>query len=166
MRLYGLTATTMRNDAARRKQRVLRNASGLSPLPRELYIANLVHDVPLPPLGRARVHWDCFTRDMCIKIARPAPNELPVVDFSYKPLFSCLSAANIMVIRGVLLQEGRVVLCSQYHGLLTPVAEALLSLLFPLQWQGMYIPVLPSLGGMQDVVEALVPYLVGVDESF
>jgi hypothetical protein len=141
-------------------------ASGASPLPLERYIANLVHDVPLPPLGRARVHWDCFTKDTCIQIARPAPNELPLVDFSYKPLFSCLSAANILVVWGVLLQEGRVVLCSQHHGLLTPVAEALLSLLFPLQWQGMYIPVLPSLGGMQDILEAPVPYLVGVDGKY
>jgi hypothetical protein len=137
--------------------------SGAAPLPLERYIANMVHDVPLPPLGRARVRWECFTSRTTIDITRPAPNDLPLVNFSYQPLFRCLSVANILVLWGVLLQEGRVALCSKHYALLTPVAEALLSLLFPLQWQGMYIPVLPS--GMSDVLEAPVPYLVGLDGS-
>lgn len=135
--------------------------SGSAPLPLERYIANMVHDVPLPPRGRVRVSWNCFTVDTDLRIARPAPNELPLVNFSYEPLFSCLSVANILVLWGVLLQEGRVALCSQHFALLTPVAEALLSLLFPFKWQGMYIPVLPA--GMSDVLEAPVPYLVGLD---
>jgi hypothetical protein len=42
---------------------------------------------------------------------------------------------------------------------LTPVAEALTSFLFPLTWQGMYVPVLPS--NMVDILDAPVPFLVG-----
>lgn len=137
--------------------------SGSSPLPLERYIANFVHDVPLPPL-RSRVQWDCFTTDVVVNIQRPAPNELPLVNFSYQPLFSTLSLANVLVVWGLLLQESRIVLCSRHHSLLTPVAEALLSLLFPLEWHGLYIPVLPS--GMQDVLDAPVPYLVGVDGKY
>lgn len=139
--------------------------SGTSPLPLERYIANFVNDVPLPPL-RSRVQWNCFTTNDASRVAleQPAPNQLPLVNFSYQPLFRTLSVANVLVVWGTLLQEGRVVLCSEHHALLTPVAEALRSLLFPLEWQGMYIPVLPS--NMQDVMDAPVPYLVGTDSKY
>jgi hypothetical protein len=56
--------------------------------------------------------------------------------------------------------ETRVCLCSQHHALLTPIAETLLSLLFPLVWQGAYIPVMPL--AMVDILEAPVPFFVGL----
>lgn len=56
--------------------------------------------------------------------------------------------------------EVRICLCSQHHALLTPIAEALLSLLFPLVWQGAYIPVMPL--AMVDILEAPVPFFVGL----
>ncbi|EKU20485.1 denn domain-containing protein 4b, partial [Nannochloropsis gaditana CCMP526] len=48
----------------------------------------------------------------------------------------------------------------RHHALLTPIAEALLSLLFPLVWQGAYIPVMPL--AMVDILEAPVPFFVGL----
>lgn len=132
-----------------------------APLPVERYIANFVHDIPLPPAGRTKIKWNCFTSDITPTIiARPAPNELPLVNFSFRPLFRSLSVSNILVLWGALMQEGRVVLRSQHMALLTPVAEALTSLLFPFTWQGMYIPVLPS--HMMDVLDAPVPFLIGL----
>jgi hypothetical protein len=137
---------------------------GASPLPLERFIANFVNDVPLPPEGRAKVQWECFTRGFIIEIFRPPPNQLPLVNFSFHPLFNTLSVANILVVWGCLLKEGRVALCSKYHSLLTPVAEALLCLLFPLEWQGIYIPVLPS--SMLDVLDAPLPFFVGLDSMY
>jgi len=138
--------------------------SGVSPLPLERYIANFVQDVPLPTL-QTRVEWNAFTTGgYTIILEQPAPNQLPLVNFSYQPLFRMLSIPNVLVLWGILLQEGRVVLCSRYHSLLTPVAQALLTLLFPLEWHGMYIPVLPS--DMIDVLDAPVPYLVGMDRRY
>ncbi len=133
--------------------------SGRSPLPIERYVANFVHDVPLPSSGAAKISWNCFTKDTVVCYRRPAANELPLVNYSYAPIFRCLSVSNILTIWGVLLQEGRVVLQSENQALLTPVAEALTSFLFPLTWQGMYVPVLPST--MLDILEAPVPFLVG-----
>jgi hypothetical protein len=43
------------------------------------------------------------------------------------------------------------------------VQSALLSLLFPLSWQGAFIPVLPS--SMLDLLDAPVPFCVGVVRS-
>ena len=131
------------------------------PLPLERYIANFVHDVPLPSPGSTKVRWNVFTKDATVCIEQPGKNELPLVNFSYQPLFRTLSVSNILVVWGILLQEGRVVLRSEHMALLTPVAEGLMSLLFPLTWQGMYIPVLPS-HMVVDVLDAPVPFLIGV----
>ena len=47
---------------------------------------------------------------------------------------------------------------------MSPTSLALLSLLFPFTWCGIYIPVLPQT--LLDVIEAPVPFLVGVDGSY
>eukprot|EP00934_Nitzschia_sp_Nitz4_P009226 Nitzschia sp. Nitz4//scaffold14_size191712//75431//77554//NITZ4_001717-RA/size191712-processed-gene-0.309-mRNA-1//-1//CDS//3329536909//9216//frame0 len=133
--------------------------SGCSPLPLERYIANFVHDVPLPRPGATSIEWHCFSKDTKVRFQRPPTNDLPLVNFSYQPLFRTLSVSNILTIWAILLQEGRVVLQSEHVALLTPVAEALTSFLFPLTWQGLYVPVLPS--SMMDLLDAPVPFLVG-----
>lgn len=136
-------------------------ASKRSPLPLERYVANFCHDIPLPKPGAATVSWKPFLQDASVvTFGRPGANELPLVNFSFRPLFRCLSVSNILTIWGILLQEGRVVLRSEHIALLTPVAEALVSLLFPLTWQGVYVPVLPA--DMTGVLEAPVPFLVGL----
>ncbi|KAG7341614.1 DENN AEX-3 domain containing protein [Nitzschia inconspicua] len=136
-------------------------SSKRSPLPLERYVANFFHDVPLPKPGAATVSWKPFLQDApVVTFARPGPNELPLVNISFRPLFRCLSVSNILTVWGILLQEGRVVLRSEHIALLTPVAEALMSLLFPLAWQGVYVPVLPA--EMIGVLEAPVPFLIGL----
>lgn len=143
--------------------------SGLSPIPFERLVAHIVHDIPLPPLGRLRIDWSSWAplskrRIVTLRLERPAPNDPFSFNWqtSFQPLARTVSVPNILVLWATLLHEGRVVLCCSKDNvaLLTPIAEALLGLLFPLEWQGMYIPVLPS--HMNDVLEAPVPYLVGI----
>lgn len=135
--------------------------SGAS-LPLERYVANFVYDIPMPFPGGAVIRWDCFSKGgKYIELARSSVNKLPLVNFSYQPLFRTLSITNILVLWGILLQEGRVVLCSDHLSLLTPIVESLLSLLFPFNWHGMYVPILPS--NMLDALDAPVPYLVGIN---
>jgi hypothetical protein len=109
-----------------------------SPLPIERYIGNFVSEVPLPPQGRVRVEF-AFTTDKKFVIERPPINHLPMTNFSYRPLFASLSVSNILVVLGCLLEERKVVLLSSHYSMLCPVAEALLSALFPFQWVGLYI---------------------------
>jgi DENN domain-containing protein 5 len=136
-------------------------SSKRAPLPMERYVANFCCDIPLPKPGVGSVCWKPFLHDApVVTFARPGANELPLVNFSFQPLFRCLSVANILTVWGVLLQEGRVVLRSEHIALLTPISEALVSLLFPMTWQGVYVPVLPS--DMMGVLEAPVPFLVGL----
>lgn len=130
-----------------------------SPLPLERYIVNFMSEVPLPPMGLVAVNMT-FANDEVVSISRPPINRLPLVNFSYKPLFTCLSVANVMVIVGSLLQESRVALFSKHASLLGSCCDGLSSLLFPMTWQGIYIPVLP-ISMTVDLLEAPIPFLVG-----
>eukprot|EP00536_Pseudo-nitzschia_multiseries_P002538 jgi/Psemu1/5747/gm1.5747_g len=134
-----------------------------APLPIERYISNFVREIPLPPQGQVQVQFG-FTADKKFTIERPAINELPMADFSYRPLFASLSVSNIIVVLGYLLQESRVVLLSKHNSLLTPVAEALLSAIFPFRWVGLYIPIAPL--KMMDILDAPIPYLVGMSSDY
>jgi hypothetical protein len=134
-----------------------------APLPIERYIANFVSEVPLPPQGKVEVKFAFTTGDLW-SIKRPPVNELPLRNFSYLPLFATLSVGNILVVNGCLMQETRVALLSSHYSLLAPVAEALLSLLFPFEWQGMYIPIMPFT--MLDILDAPVPFLVGLHSRY
>lgn len=134
-----------------------------SPLPIERYIAYLVSEVPLPPQGKIRVEVS-FTPRSLIRIERPPPNRLPLANFSYRPLFASLSVGNIMVVFGCLLEESKVALLSSNCSILTPVAESLLSALFPFEWQGLYIPLMPY--SMLDILDAPVPFIVGLDSRY
>lgn len=135
-----------------------------NPLPLERYIAHFTREIPLPPPGKIEVIAKLLPQLPQIKISRPSQNELPLFGFSLQPLFSCLSISNVMVLFSCLLSETQVVLCSKYYTLLTPVCEALLGLLFPLVWQGCYIPILPY--NMLDILDAPFPFLVGVHSRY
>jgi hypothetical protein len=157
--------------------------SGASPFPFERYVAHLIEEVPLPRSGVGRqrkrqnytvVEWMSWTQPArnkaskippTIRLERPPPNQLPMLNVSMEPLFRTLSLSNILVIWATLFQEGKVVLAcssSETIALLAPIAEALLALLFPLEWQGIYVPVLPNHDSVLDILEAPVPYLIGL----
>ena len=157
--------------------------SGVSPVPFERYVAHILEDIPLPRSGIGRqptsqnytvVEWMSWTQTKrkkspkippTIRLERPPPNRLPLLNVSMEPLFRTLSLSNILVVWANLLQEGKVVLAcsnSETSALLAPIAEALLALLFPLEWQGIYVPVLPNHDSVLDVLEAPVPYLIGL----
>lgn len=134
-----------------------------APLPIERFIANFVSEVPLPPPGRIQVKVGFTVQDMWM-IYRPPDNELPLANFSFKPLFASLSVSNVMIVFACLLMEMKVALCSRCYSILCPVAEALSSLLFPFHWEGLYLPILPY--SMLDILEAPVPFLVGLHSRY
>jgi len=134
-----------------------------APLPIERYVSNFVCEVPLPPRGQIKVEFS-FTMHRKFRIERPPINKLPMADFSYRPLFASLSVSNIIVVLGYILQECKVVIISEHYSLLTPVAEALLSAIFPFRWVGLYIPVAPL--KMVGILQAPIPYLIGLHSDY
>jgi hypothetical protein len=109
-----------------------------APLPVERYVANFACEVPLPPSGEIKVEFG-FAVDKMWSIERPPLNQLPMANFSFRPLFATLSVGNILTVMGCLMSECKVAILSEHYSILCPVAEALLSALFPFTWQGLYI---------------------------
>ena len=138
---------------------IYRVSLSASPVPIERFVNNFVVETPLPPMGKIAV---CITLpSKSLSVSRPAMNKLPMVDFSYRPLFACLSVDNIITVFRAICGEFSLCFISKTRALLTPVQEAILSFLFPLVWQGAYIPVLPK--HMVEILDAPVPVIVGLD---
>ncbi|KAG0228034.1 hypothetical protein BGW41_003576 [Actinomortierella wolfii] len=131
-------------------------------LPLERYVKNLIHEVQLPPFGRYEVAITINNR--FLYASRPAINSVPIVkNFSLFPLFRCLSAEDIVTVIEVILSEGKIIFLSSHLGMLTLASESFLYLLFPLYWQGVYIPILPA--EMMTCVQAPVPYIIGIERK-
>lgn len=135
-----------------------------APLPIERYIVNFVHEVPLPPQGISEVIYSFPGTGNNYTISRPPNNRLPMVDFSYRALFSSLSIDNVIRVFRCMCDEQSICIISNNLALLTPVQETLISFLYPLEWQGCYIPVLPL--SLVEIVEAPVPFLIGVHSAY
>ncbi|KAF8984485.1 hypothetical protein BGZ46_007949 [Entomortierella lignicola] len=137
------------------------------------YVKNLIHEVNLPPFGKIEI--GITINNKILYATRPALNTVPIVkNFSLFPLFRCLSAEDIVTVIEVLqmtvqlvrfymtiLSEGKVIFVSSYPGMLTLAGESFLFLLFPLYWQGVYIPILPS--ALMTCLQAPVPYIIGIE---
>jgi hypothetical protein len=136
-----------------------------APLPLERYIVNFISEVPLPPQGEIEVSYTCLGLPCRhLRISRPPRNQLPMVDFSFRILFGSLSLDNILMIFRALLSENKVCFCSSRDAMLVPALETMKVLLFPLVWQGAYIPVLPQ--HMREFLDAPIPFLVGINRTY
>ena len=62
----------------------------------------------------------------------------------------------------MLLLEGKLLVSSRQANVVTEVCESLLALLFPFQWVNPYVP--RVIEGMQDVIDAPGPVLMGVED--
>lgn len=136
-----------------------------NPLPVERYVAHFTREIPLPPRGKICVQISLLPQLPFVTLSRPPVNALPRVGVSLQPLFRCLSVGNVMTVVGCLAVESQVVLCSRHYPLLTPCAQALLSLLYPFSWTNVYVPVLPY-HMVVDVLHAPTPFLVGVHSRY
>jgi len=100
-----------------------------------------------------------------VRYSRSASGALPrVEDASFAVLWRLLSVPSVVRIVEALAMEQRVVLIAEDVAALAPVAEALLSFLFPLSWTHVYIPLLPA--ELLLYLEAPVPFFVGICSSY
>ncbi|KAK5087663.1 hypothetical protein LTR70_002980 [Exophiala xenobiotica] len=127
--------------------------------PLERYVNTICTQASLPISSRIQV--EIVVRELRLYAKREARNELPgsrTTDLY--PLFRCLTIPNIIVLFEYLLAESRIILVSTYTSLLKCASNALLSLLWPFEWSGVHIPVLPT--RLMEVLEAPIPYICGV----
>ncbi|KAM4675657.1 DENN domain-containing protein 5B isoform 2-T2 [Discoglossus pictus] len=130
------------------------------PLPLESYIHNILYEVPLPPLGRSLKFYGVYEPIVC---QRPGPNELPLSDYPLRETFELLGLENLVQLFTCVLLEMQILLYSQDYQRLMTVAEGITSLLFPFQWQHVYVPILPA--SLLHFLDAPVPYLMGLQSK-
>ncbi|KAG8138323.1 hypothetical protein E2320_004234 [Naja naja] len=111
------------------------------PLPLESYIHNILYEVPLPPPGRSLKFYGVYEPIVC---QRPGPNELPLYDYALREAFELLGLENLIQVFTCVLLEMQILLYSQDYQRLMTVAEGITTLLFPFQWQHVYVPILPA----------------------
>lgn len=127
--------------------------------PLERYVFNICCEA-LRPVSSS-VQTELSVRELRLYAKKEAVNELPGSrSTDLYPLFRALTIPNIMVLFEYLLAEARIILVSSHAAMLKLVSKALLELLWPLEWAGVYIPVLPA--RLTQVLEAPCPYICGV----
>uniref|UniRef100_A0A8C5AL39 DENN domain containing 5A n=1 Tax=Gadus morhua TaxID=8049 RepID=A0A8C5AL39_GADMO len=130
------------------------------PLPLESYIYNVLYEVPLPPAGRSLKFSGVYGPVVC---QRPSTAELPLFDFAMAEVFDLLGVENVIQLFTCALLEIQILLYSQHYHRLMAVAESITALMFPFQWQHVYVPILPA--SLLHFLDAPVPYLMGLHSN-
>ncbi|KTG07545.1 hypothetical protein cypCar_00003048 [Cyprinus carpio] len=130
------------------------------PLPLESYVYNVLYEVPLPPAGRSLKFSGVYGPVVC---QRPSTAELPLFDFPLQEVFELLGVENVLQLFTCALLEIQILLYSQYYQRLMTVAESITALMFPFQWQHVYVPILPA--SLLHFLDAPVPYLMGLHSN-
>ncbi|XP_066556954.1 DENN domain-containing protein 5A isoform X3 [Amia ocellicauda] len=130
------------------------------PLPLESYIFNILYEVPLPPSGRSLKFSGVYGPIVC---QRPSTSELPLFDFPINQVFELLGVENVIQLFTCALLEIQILLYSQHYQRLMTVAESITALMFPFQWQHVYVPILPA--SLLHFLDAPVPYLMGLHSN-
>lgn len=127
--------------------------------PLERYIVNLCCEIPAPPPGAYEIQLPIL--DSTIRFWAP-PAKLPIAytALPYHILFECLDVDHVLTVWTALLLERKILLISSQSSVLTVCAEILCSILFPLRWSHLYVPLLPRM--LCPILDAPVPYLCGI----
>ena len=91
-------------------------------------------------------------------------NSLPTVDDTcYYALADHLNEHLILHVLGAMIMEQKILIHGFDLANVTKVTEALLSLLYPLEWPFVYIPLVPP--SLVDYLHAPLPFIMGIHTS-
>ncbi|XP_062305569.1 DENN domain-containing protein 4C isoform X8 [Osmerus eperlanus] len=122
-----------------------------------------MHSVPFPSPQRPRILVQLSAHDT-LNLSQPVCTPLPLSGADYSTLLMNLGSENCATLLNFVLLESKILLHSLRPAVLTGVAEAVVAMIFPFQWQCPYIPLCPlSLVG---VLNAPCPFIVGVDSRY
>lgn len=139
------------------------SVSGPHPLPIEKHISHFMRNVSFPSPQRPRILVQLSAHDTLI-LSQPVCTPLPLSGADYGTLLMNLGSENCATLLHFVLLESKILLHSLRPAVLTGIAEAVVAMIFPFQWQCPYIPLCPlSLAG---VLNAPLPFIVGVDSRY
>lgn len=131
--------------------------------PLERYVVNLCTEA-FSPLG-SKTQVELSVRELRLFARKEAHNEVPGTrTIDLYALFRCLSLENIMALFEYAMAESRIIFLSSHTSMLHLACHALASLLYPLKWASIFIPVLPA--RLISALEAPCPYIVGIERRY
>ncbi|KAF1810211.1 DENN-domain-containing protein [Eremomyces bilateralis CBS 781.70] len=131
--------------------------------PLERYVINLCVEALSPLSSKTQV--EVSIRELRLYARKEAHNELPGArNTDLYALFRCLSVANVVTLMEYALMESRIILLSSHTSMLHLASAAICSLLYPMKWCGIFIPVLPS--RLIQALDAPCPYIVGIERRY
>eukprot|EP00474_Spongospora_subterranea_P009769 CRZ10227.1 hypothetical protein [Spongospora subterranea] len=130
--------------------------------PLERILSNLF-EIPVPLSPRLASQIQIGSKSISFNVPN-SDEDLPLINCSFDMVFRCLPLDLILVALNALMLERKVILVSIHPRLLTPTAHTLLSLMFPLEWQYSYIPVLPRV--ISVIIDAPMPVFVGLRQAY
>ncbi|CAG8389461.1 unnamed protein product [Penicillium salamii] len=131
--------------------------------PLEQYVMNLCTEAFAPISSKTQV--ELAIRELRLFARKEAPNEIPGSrNTDLYSLFRTLSVPNILILFEYALTEARIIFLSSHTSMLYLATRALVDLLFPLEWTGVLIPVLPA--RLIQALEAPCPYIVGIERRY
>uniref|UniRef100_UPI0037E79AB4 DENN domain-containing protein 4C isoform X2 n=1 Tax=Semicossyphus pulcher TaxID=241346 RepID=UPI0037E79AB4 len=139
------------------------SVSGPHPLPIEKHISHFMHNVSFPSPQRPRILVQLSAHDTLI-LSQPVCTPLPLSGADYGTLLMNLGSENCATLLHFVLLESKILLHSLRPAVLTGVAEAVVAMIFPFQWQCPYIPLCPL--SLAQVLNAPCPFIVGVDSRY
>uniref|UniRef100_A0A8C5AK66 DENN domain-containing protein 4C n=1 Tax=Gadus morhua TaxID=8049 RepID=A0A8C5AK66_GADMO len=137
--------------------------SGPQPLPIEKHISHFMHNVSFPSPQRPRILVQLSAFDT-LMLSQPVCTPLPLSGADYGTLVTNLGPENCGTLLHLVLMESKILLHSLRPDVLTGVAEAVVAMIFPFQWQCPYVPLCPL--SLADVLNAPCPFIVGVDSRY
>lgn len=108
----------------------------------ERYITQLLDEVPFPS-PRILLQMSNQSESDRIILMQPEDLPLPRSGASFKQLLLNLGSENCLQVLLLMLTEQKILIHSLRPDILTAVAEAVSTMLFPFKWQCPYIPLCP-----------------------
>ncbi|KAI1357480.1 dDENN domain-containing protein [Xylaria arbuscula] len=131
--------------------------------PLERYVVNLCTEAFSPLSSKTQV--EIGVRELRLYARTEAVNELPGSrNTDLYALFRSLSLENIVTLFEYAMSESRIILLSSHTSMLHLASHALASLLYPLAWASIFIPVLPA--RLLSALDAPCPYIVGIERRY
>jgi hypothetical protein len=131
--------------------------------PLERYVVNLCTEALSPISSKTQV--ELAVRELRLFARKEAANELPDSrNADLYALFRSLTIPNIVALFEFALSESRIILLSSHTAMLHLASKAIASLLYPLKWASIFIPVLPA--RLLSALEAPCPYIVGIERRY
>ena len=131
--------------------------------PLERYVVNLCTEA-FAPLG-SKTQVELGVRELRLFARKEAENEIPgsrTVDLY--ALFRALSLENVVALFEYAMSESRIIFLSSHTSMLHLACHAIASLLYPMKWASIFIPVLPA--RLMTALEAPCPYIVGIERRY